>query len=223
MTNWAPALSIADLASEWAKETGETKLESALAHSVINGQLKVSDPVMDNWRGAFMAEDDDLDEEDACLRDNENYGARYYPWGELIIFNIDYWEALFEIATYGTAVRVNQRTAEMALSRLFIKKEDFNKWLKKSDRKMPIFWLTESERSTNSSTMSADKLLTTTERNTLLIIIAALCSYSDIKHQDRGAAGQIAKLTEENGAAVTDDTIRKVLKDIPNALEARTK
>lgn len=67
------------------------------------------------------------------------------------------------------------------------------------------------------------KPFTTTERNTLLTIIAALCDYSAIKHQERGAAVQIAKMTEELGATVTDDTIRKVLAKIPDALETRMK
>ncbi|WP_300340238.1 hypothetical protein [Accumulibacter sp.] len=68
-----------------------------------------------------------------------------------------------------------------------------------------------------------EKRLTTTERNTLLVIIAALCDYSAIKYQDRGAAGQIAKMTEEIGAPVTDDTIRTALAKIPDALETRMK
>lgn len=63
----------------------------------------------------------------------------------------------------------------------------------------------------------------TTERNTLLTIIAALCNYSAIKHQDRGAAMQIAKLTEQLGTAVSDDTVRRALSKIPEALETRTK
>lgn len=68
-----------------------------------------------------------------------------------------------------------------------------------------------------------DKAMTTTERNTLLTIIAALCDYSDIKYQERGAAGQIVKMTEEIGAPVTDDTIRNVFGKIPDALESRKK
>lgn len=68
-----------------------------------------------------------------------------------------------------------------------------------------------------------DKPLTTTERNGLLTVIAALCNYSDIKHDGRGAAPQIAKLTEEIGAAVGEDTIRSYLAKIPNALVARKK
>jgi hypothetical protein len=72
-------------------------------------------------------------------------------------------------------------------------------------------------------TKSAERPLTTTERNTLLTIIAVVCDYSDIKVSERGAATQIAKLAEEQGVAVTDDTIRKVLQQIPQALAIRKK
>ncbi|MGZ8982781.1 MAG: hypothetical protein ACXW11_02360 [Methylotenera sp.] len=75
----------------------------------------------------------------------------------------------------------------------------------------------------NSLRAMVDKAMTTTERNTLLTIIAALCDYSDIKYQERGAAGQIAKMTEEVGAPITDDTIRKMLSKISDALESRKK
>jgi hypothetical protein len=70
---------------------------------------------------------------------------------------------------------------------------------------------------------ATDKPLTTKERRTLLTIIAALCDYSAIKHQERGAASQIAKLTEAIGAPVTDDTVRTVLARVSDALEARMK
>lgn len=68
-----------------------------------------------------------------------------------------------------------------------------------------------------------EKPLATKERNTLLTIIATLCDYSAIDHQGRGVAGQIASLTDEIGAPVTDDTIRKVLAQIPDALQTRMK
>ncbi len=68
-----------------------------------------------------------------------------------------------------------------------------------------------------------EKPLPTTERETLLTIIAALCDYSAINHQERGAAKQISKLTEEIGATVSDDTVRRWLKMIPGALEKRMK
>jgi hypothetical protein len=73
------------------------------------------------------------------------------------------------------------------------------------------------------STRPAEKPLKTTERNTLLTIIAALCDYSALKPNERGTAVEIAKLTEEIGAAVSDDTVRRVLDKIPEALEARMK
>jgi hypothetical protein len=67
------------------------------------------------------------------------------------------------------------------------------------------------------------KELTVTERNTLLTIIAALCDYSAIKVGDRGAAAQLARLTDEIGAPVSDDTVRRWLKAIPDVLASRTK
>lgn len=76
-------------------------------------------------------------------------------------------------------------------------------------------------RATNNA--DGEKPLATTERKTLLTVIAALCDYSAILHQERGAAGQIASMTVELGAEVTDDTIRKILKQIPDALRTRLK
>ena len=79
------------------------------------------------------------------------------------------------------------------------------------------------EQSVNETPETSEKPLTTTERNTLLTIIAALCDYSAVDPAARGSAGQIAGMTAELGAAVTDDTIRKVLLKIPNAVERRMK
>lgn len=83
--------------------------------------------------------------------------------------------------------------------------------------------LREFEQSLNETPESKEKPITTTERTTLLTIVAALCDYSAIDLGKRGVAAQIAGLTEELGAAVTDDTIRKVLAKIPDALERRKK
>ena len=66
-----------------------------------------------------------------------------------------------------------------------------------------------------------ERSLRTTERNTLLTIIAALCDYSNIKYQERGVVGQIERMTQEIGAPVTDDTNRTVLAKIPAPLETR--
>jgi hypothetical protein len=83
--------------------------------------------------------------------------------------------------------------------------------------------LREFEQSVNGAPKGAEKPISTTERNTLLTIIAALCDYSAINPNDRGAASQIAKLTEEIGATVSDDTMRRWLKAIPDALATRMK
>lgn len=83
--------------------------------------------------------------------------------------------------------------------------------------------LREFEQSVNGPPVNDEKPIQTTERNSLLTIIAALCDYSAIKYQDRGAANHIVKLTEEIGAAVSDDTVRRALAKIPEALETRRK
>ncbi len=83
--------------------------------------------------------------------------------------------------------------------------------------------LREFEQTVSDSEKTTEKPLKTTERNSLLTIIAALCDYSAIEHQGRGAASQVAKLTEELGAAVSVDTVRRMLAKIPDALETRLK
>jgi hypothetical protein len=83
--------------------------------------------------------------------------------------------------------------------------------------------LREFEQTINRDTAPVDKPVTTTERNTLLTIIAALCDYSNIDPKTRGTAGQIAGMTVELGAPVTDETILKALVQIPNAIERRMK
>jgi hypothetical protein len=74
-----------------------------------------------------------------------------------------------------------------------------------------------------SETPLPEKVLKTNERNSLLTVLAAVCEYAGIKFDGRGAAGQIAKMTEEIGAPVTDDTIRAMLAKIPDAVESRKK
>ena len=68
-----------------------------------------------------------------------------------------------------------------------------------------------------------EKPLSTTERNSLLTIIAALCDYSAIKHQERGASSKIVNMVAEIGAEISPDTVLRVLEKIPEALESRTK
>ncbi|MCS0581000.1 hypothetical protein NX784_05310 [Massilia pinisoli] len=71
--------------------------------------------------------------------------------------------------------------------------------------------------------LATDNPLKTTERNTLLTIIAALCDYSAIDLKSRGTAAQIARLTEQFGVAVSQETVRRTLAKIPEALESRSK
>jgi hypothetical protein len=70
---------------------------------------------------------------------------------------------------------------------------------------------------------SSEKPLTATERNTLLTLIAALCKFDGVDPNARDATSQIVQMTEDLGAPISDDTIRKVLRQIPNALESRRK
>lgn len=73
------------------------------------------------------------------------------------------------------------------------------------------------------SAPSTGNALKTTERNTLLTIIAALCDYSAINLKAHGTAAQIARLTEEFGAPVSQETVRRTLAKIPEALLSRSK
>lgn len=70
----------------------------------------------------------------------------------------------------------------------------------------------------------AEKPITAKERNTLLIIIAALAKEAKIDLTKPSKAGEnIAHLTELIGAAVDHSTIEQKIKQIPNALESRNK
>lgn len=70
---------------------------------------------------------------------------------------------------------------------------------------------------------SGDKALGKRERDTLLTIIAAFCKYDSLDPKERGLAAKIAQMTQDLGASVSDDTIRAVLAQIPEALESRMK
>ncbi|MNZ12508.1 hypothetical protein D3C78_293860 [compost metagenome] len=60
-------------------------------------------------------------------------------------------------------------------------------------------------------------------RRTLLTLIGALCEAVKIDVGKRGAAQRIMEMTEQLGVPVDDETIRKVLAAIPDALEGRSK
>jgi hypothetical protein len=79
------------------------------------------------------------------------------------------------------------------------------------------------EQFVNDDQKEVEKLLSTSERNSLLTIIAALCQQARIQPQERGAPTKIANLTEAIGAPVSDDTVRRLLAKLPDALESRMK
>jgi hypothetical protein len=74
-----------------------------------------------------------------------------------------------------------------------------------------------------SACSGTEKQLGTTERATLLCVIAGLCREAKIDFEARGAAKRIALATEENGTPVSEDTVQRILKGIRAALEIRTK
>ena len=69
-----------------------------------------------------------------------------------------------------------------------------------------------------------EKPLSTNERNTLLVIIAALCREAQIDYtKPAKAAGMILHTADGMGVQIGETTIERHLKKIPDALEARMK
>ena len=67
------------------------------------------------------------------------------------------------------------------------------------------------------------KPLSTTERNTLLVLIGALCKNAAIDPVARTAAGQLQQLVRAIGGEMDDGTIRDKLRQIPEAIRAKSK
>jgi hypothetical protein len=65
-----------------------------------------------------------------------------------------------------------------------------------------------------------EKPIGITERNKTLAIVAALADAAGIDVNARGAATEIARMTETFGAAVSDDAVRDRLRQVPEALES---
>lgn len=63
--------------------------------------------------------------------------------------------------------------------------------------------------------------VTLRERKTLLLLLAALCKHASIDWRERGAAARIATLTQEAGWTIHEDTIRKYLGQLQEAVDAR--
>jgi hypothetical protein len=67
------------------------------------------------------------------------------------------------------------------------------------------------------------KPLASKERNSLLVLIGALCKQVDIDPNQRGVTSSLVAMTELIGAPLTDDTIRKILNQIEPAIESISK
>lgn len=68
-----------------------------------------------------------------------------------------------------------------------------------------------------------EKPLTSKERNSLLVLIGALCRENGIDPKKRGIAAALVAMTENLGAPLTDDTVRKILNQIEDAVSLRNK
>lgn len=80
------------------------------------------------------------------------------------------------------------------------------------------------QKKADAESIKVDKPLRTTERNTLLTIIAALAKAAKINIDDHGrAAVSVEDLTDKLGAHVSKRAIEEHLKKIPDALETRMK
>ena len=74
----------------------------------------------------------------------------------------------------------------------------------------------------SSTTNIAEKPLATTERNTLLTIIASLCKEAKLDHTKHAkTAGLIQSTAASMGLSIGETTIEGHLKRIPNALAGR--
>jgi hypothetical protein len=69
----------------------------------------------------------------------------------------------------------------------------------------------------------SEKPLTSNERNSLLVLIAALCKEAKVDPEQRGIATSLVKMTQLNGAPLSADTIRKILNQIEPAISSKSK
>lgn len=68
-----------------------------------------------------------------------------------------------------------------------------------------------------------EKTLHSRERNTLLVLIGALCKQLKIDPGARGVTSSVKLMTEQIGAPVSDDSIRNILNQVDEAIEKRQK
>jgi hypothetical protein len=82
--------------------------------------------------------------------------------------------------------------------------------------------LLEFEQSVNASEdKKPEKPLDTRERDTYLVIIAALMGEAEIDRKASGIAKRVSIAAEELGVAVSDETVRKVIKQIDPVIRRR--
>jgi len=93
----------------------------------------------------------------------------------------------------------------------------------RAELEMEIVRLKQENAALQENTGRPEEPLDPRARNTLLIIIAALCDHSGIDLKARGTASEIAKMTEILGAKVGQDAVRQVVLQISDAVERRKK
>ena len=72
-------------------------------------------------------------------------------------------------------------------------------------------------------TPKEEKPLTTNERNSLLVLIAALCKEANIDWNQRGITASLVAMTSLAGTPLGPDTLLKIVKQIDPAIESRSK
>ena len=72
-----------------------------------------------------------------------------------------------------------------------------------------------------SSVLQEDKPLLAKERNTLLVLIGALCDELKIDPTERGVVSALTRITELAGTTLSGEVIRQILLKIPAAMERK--
>jgi hypothetical protein len=139
--------------------------------------------------------------------------ARCYP-DQKPVFLFDEIERTSHTAINADAFRALQADRDALKARL----DNAEKWWKENSAKLTAL---ESELTKMKSPTAG---LATTERNTLLSIIAALCSHAKLDYRRPAKTAPLIKnYATEMGLSIGETTIEGHLKKIPDALEARMK
>lgn len=109
--------------------------------------------------------------------------------------------------------RVDCRTLNYYAHTLVIRKEELDRFISAQD----------DEATVDPIAVEDEKPLATRERNTLLILIGALCKQVGIDPSSLGVAKSVATMTELVGAPVSEETVKNKLDQVAVALERRQK